>query len=63
MRFVANPNFRKGKPKLDEIRFLYIKESNVAFQAYKKGELELAAVAAEDLKSVESDPVLKNEFV
>jgi oligopeptide transport system substrate-binding protein len=63
MEFVANPNYRKGKPKLNKVKFLYIKESAVAFQAYANGELEVLSPGSEDLTTVENDPVLKSHLV
>ena len=58
----ANANYRKGKPKIDRIEMREITESAVSFQAYKNGELDFSGVAAEDLKTVKSDPTLSREF-
>jgi len=57
----ANPNFYRGKPKIDRVEMRMIIESAVAFQAYKSGELDTTAIAAEDLKEATSDP-LKAEY-
>ncbi|MGI8586767.1 MAG: ABC transporter substrate-binding protein [Chloroflexia bacterium] len=58
----ANPNFSKGKPKIDRIEFREITDSAVRFQAYKAGELDSYNVAPEDLKAVKNDPVLSKEY-
>ena len=36
----ANPNYRKGEPKIDRIEMREITDSQIAFQAYKEGELD-----------------------
>jgi oligopeptide transport system substrate-binding protein len=65
--FEINPNYQgPNKPdpaKLKSIEFSFINESAVAFEAYKNGELDINAVAAEDLAAVEADPVLSKEVV
>jgi oligopeptide transport system substrate-binding protein len=40
-----------------------IAESQVAFQAYKNGELDMIALAAEDRATAEADPVLSKEII
>ena len=47
---------------MKEIRAVYIADSAVSFQAYKKGELDTVSLAAEDLATVKSDPVLSSEY-
>lgn len=59
-RFVPNPNYWDVKAKID-IEYAYINDSAVAFQAYKNNEFDIVGLAAEDLKTVESDPVLSKE--
>lgn len=59
----ANPYYRLGAPKVKEIRGVYIIDSAVAFQSYKKGELDAVSLAAEDLVTVKNDPVLSKEYV
>ncbi len=61
--FVPNPNYRGGKAKLDRIEMYFITDSAVAFEAYRKGELDIITVAAEDRATVAADPVLSKEFV
>jgi oligopeptide transport system substrate-binding protein len=58
----ANPNYSKGKPKIDRIEFREITESQITFQAYKAGELDLYHVAPEDLKAIQGDATLKAEY-
>jgi oligopeptide transport system substrate-binding protein len=59
----ANPNYRKGKPKIDHIQIQIIKESAQAFAAYGKGELDTIGVAPEDLDTAKKDPTLSKELV
>ncbi len=60
-----NPNYNGplGPVKLKRVEYYMIKESQVAFQAYKNGELDMLGIAPEDLASVQSDPVLSKEVV
>jgi oligopeptide transport system substrate-binding protein len=62
--FEANPNYQGplGPVKLKSIEFSFITESQVAFEAYKNGELDLIFAAAEDLAAIEADPTLKSEL-
>ncbi|MEO6457682.1 MAG: peptide ABC transporter substrate-binding protein [Chloroflexia bacterium] len=62
-RMESNPNYREGKPKLNEIRGVYINDSAVSFQAYKKGELDIVSVAAEDLATIQGDTELKKDYI
>jgi oligopeptide transport system substrate-binding protein len=62
MTLVGNPNYRLGAPKLKEIRFVYINDTAVAFESYKKGELDSVTVAAEDFATVKADPNLNAQF-
>lgn len=63
MRFEANPNYRLGAPKVKELRARFITDSAVSFQAYKKGELDVVALAAEDLQTVKNDPEMSQQMV
>jgi len=62
IKMVANPNYRLGKPKLNEIRFVYINDTAVAFESYKKGELDVLYVAAEDYQTIKGDATLNAQF-
>jgi len=62
LTFVPNPNYWGGKPKLDRIEMYWITDSAVSFEAYRKGELDMVGLAAEDLATVKADPVLSKEF-
>jgi oligopeptide transport system substrate-binding protein len=59
-RFVPNPNYAGDMAKVD-IEYAYIIDSAVAFQAYKNNEFDVVGLAAEDLKTVQADPVLTKE--
>jgi len=49
--------------KLKGIEMALIIETQVAFQAYKNGELDMLGVAAEDRAAIEADPVLSKELI
>ena len=58
----ANPNYRKGRPKIDRLEIHFIPESAVAFRAFQQGELDWVGVAPEDLTTIQQDPTLRQEF-
>jgi oligopeptide transport system substrate-binding protein len=61
--FEANENYVGPlTTQLKRIEMSVIKESQVAFQAYKNGELEYIGLAPEDRAAAESDPVLSQEL-
>ncbi len=59
----ANPNWRLGPIKLERVEYNMINESQVAFQAYQSGELDIGGVAAEDLATVQADPQLSQQVI
>ncbi len=63
MVYERNDNWRKGKVQFKTLTKVMINESAVAFAAYRNNELDMAAVAAPDLRTVESDPELKSQVV
>ena len=58
--FTPNANYWRGQPKVD-LEYSYITDSAVAFEAYKNNEFDIIALAAEDLATVQQDPVLSKE--
>lgn len=58
--FVPNQNYWGGVGKVD-IEFSYITDSAISFQAYNNNEFDIVALAAEDLATVDNDPVLAPE--
>ena len=58
--FTPNETYWEGEGNAD-IEFSYITDTAVAFQAYKNDEFDIIALAAEDLPTVETDPVLSEE--
>ena len=62
MVYERNDNYRK-KIQLKTVTKVMINESAVAFAAYRNNELDEAAVAAPDLRTVESDADLKAQVV
>ncbi|MEN4041297.1 MAG: peptide ABC transporter substrate-binding protein [Anaerolineaceae bacterium] len=58
--FIPNPNYWRGQPSYD-MEFRYITDTAVQFEAYKNDEFDIAILGAEDLATVEADPVLNAE--
>jgi oligopeptide transport system substrate-binding protein len=62
--YEKNPNYVGPlTPKIDRIELYMITESQVAFQAYQNGELDVLRIAPEDLATVQGDPTLSAELV
>lgn len=62
--YVANPNYWRGKPKLDRIETYYNVDNQVTLQAYLNGELDIDAnVTAEQLLQINSDAQVKNDLL
>jgi oligopeptide transport system substrate-binding protein len=60
--FEANPNYWRGKPKIDRIEMTYVTDEVQAFTAYTKGEFDEVYVTSATLAQVESDAQLKGEL-
>ena len=58
--FTPNANYWEGTPSYD-LEYSYITDSAVAFEAYKNNEFDIVPLAAEDLGTVQADPVLSQE--
>lgn len=58
--FEPNPKYWGGVPTY-KIAYSYITDGAVAFEAYKNNELDVVGLAAEDLATVQNDPVLSKE--
>ncbi|MCS7255623.1 MAG: peptide ABC transporter substrate-binding protein [Thermomicrobium sp.] len=63
IRFVANPNYWEGKPKLDGVEIVYQKESSVALEAYKAGQIDMFSPDPSQLPAIKSDPELSKQLV
>jgi len=61
--FVPNTNYWQPHKSLDRIEYIYITDTAQQFEAYRKGELEIISVAAEDFAAVKADPVLSKEWL
>lgn len=61
--FEANTNYWEGKPKLDKIEFVYQKDTAVALEAYKAGQLDIIQPDPSQLPAVKSDPALEKELL
>jgi dipeptide transport system substrate-binding protein len=60
IRYVANPNYWRGKAKLDQVVFAITPDANVRFQKLKAGECQLIAEPSpQDLKGIERASNLK----
>jgi oligopeptide transport system substrate-binding protein len=59
----ANPNYWEGKPKLDGLEFVFIKDSAVALEAYKAGQVDIMAPDPSQIPALKADPVLSKEFL
>jgi oligopeptide transport system substrate-binding protein len=55
--FTPNANYWRGTPSYD-LEYSYITDSAVSFEAYKNDEFDIIGLAAEDLATVQNDPVL-----
>ena len=58
--FSPNENYWEGVGKVD-IEYSYITDSAIQFQAYRNDEFDIVLLAAEDLATVQADPVLSEE--
>ncbi|MBX6753796.1 MAG: peptide ABC transporter substrate-binding protein [Thermorudis peleae] len=63
IRFKANPNYWAGRPKLDGIDIVYQKESSVALEAYKAGQLDMFSPDPSQLPAIKNDPELSKQLV
>lgn len=62
--YAANPNYWRGKPKLDRIETYYNPDNQITLQAYLNGELDMDAnLTPEQLIQVENDPNLKEDYL
>lgn len=60
IRYIANPGYWQGRPKLDQVVFSITPDANVRFQKLKAGECHLIAEPSpQDLKGIEQSPNLK----
>lgn len=60
VHFVPNEKYWAGVATYD-LDYQYITDGAVAFEAYKNNELDIAGLGAEDLATVQADPVLSKE--
>jgi oligopeptide transport system substrate-binding protein len=60
--YEANPNYWRGKPKIDRIEATYITDEVQRFTAYTKGEFDEVDVTSATIAQVEADAKLKAEF-
>lgn len=53
---------KERAPKFTTVDKTFVAESQVAFESYRSGELDMVGVAGEDLPTVQGDPQLKGEL-
>jgi len=58
--FTPNANYWRGVAKIN-VEYRYVQDSAVAFEAYKNGEFDIIAIAAEDLPTIQADPELSKQ--
>jgi oligopeptide transport system substrate-binding protein len=61
--YVANPNYWRGKPKIDRIEATYVPDEIQRFQAYKNNEFDEIDVTSAYLDQVTADSTLKGEMI
>lgn len=63
--FERNENYAltERAPTFDTLEYFMITEGQVAFEAYRNGELDFLGVGAEDLPTVQGDPELSKQLV
>ena len=60
--FKANENYWAGRPKLDGIEYMYQKDTAVALEAYKAGQLDIMQPDPSQLPAIKSDAELSKEL-
>ncbi len=59
----ANPLYWHGRPKLDQLEYVYEADTGVALKSYRAGDLDIISVVSDFLPSIESDARLRQELV
>ncbi|MBC8078048.1 MAG: peptide ABC transporter substrate-binding protein, partial [Chloroflexales bacterium] len=58
----ANENYWAGRPKLDGVQLKVIEDLAVAFEAYKKGEIDMITPDPNNIPTIKADPALFAEY-
>ena len=61
--FAANEAYWGGRPVLDGIEYVYIKDNAVAVEAYRQGDVDIAYVDPSQIPAISGDPTLSEEFL
>lgn len=61
--FAANPTYWAGRPKLDRLEYVIIKENAAALEAYKANKVDVLYVDPSQMPVVQGDPALGKELV
>jgi ABC-type oligopeptide transport system substrate-binding subunit len=61
--FAANDDYWQGRPKLDGIEYVYVKDAAVALQAYQSGDLDIVQLEPPQIPQVQADPTLSKAYL
>ena len=61
--FAANESYWQGRPLLDGIEYRYVKDSAVALEAYRSGDLDIVQLEPPQIPEVTEDPELSEAYV
>jgi oligopeptide transport system substrate-binding protein len=61
--FESNENYWAGRPKLDGFEYVYQKDTSVALEAYKAGQLDVMQPDSSQLPALNSDATLSKELL
>lgn len=61
--FEANENYWAGRPKLDGVEIVYIKDTAVALEAYRSGQLDIMQPDPAAIPSIKEDATLSKELL
>jgi oligopeptide transport system substrate-binding protein len=63
VQLVANPYYRKGKPKVEQIAVTFLPNGAAALQAYQKGDVDVLRLTDENYQAAQADPALKDQLI
>jgi oligopeptide transport system substrate-binding protein len=61
--FEANENYWEGKPKLDGVELVYIKDTSVALEAYRAGQLDVMQPDSSQLPAIGADTSIAEQLL
>lgn len=61
---VSNPNYWRGRPKLDRIDLLFYPNPAAALDAYKKGEIDIdTSISSDDIAAISADSSIASDLL